>query len=206
MENWKRSDMDGFWGEIAPTDHVVQIYENDDVFMDLLEGFVAGGIKAGDCVIVMATRTHLKVLESRLKADGFNVFDLMLCDQYIALDARQTLDEFMVDGWPDPNLFYHLASRLIYRARRSKRGVRVFGEMVALLWAEGNHEATSQLEDLWRRFCNTEPFCRFCAYPKAGFTDNASASLMHICGTHSKMVKAIAKSQSEILYQQVTFN
>jgi hypothetical protein len=206
MENWKRSDMDGFWGEIAPTDHVVQIYENDDVFMDLLEGFVAGGIRAGDCVIIIATKAHLKVLESRLKASGFNVFDLMLRDQYIPLDAQKTLDEFMVNGWPDPNLFYHLVSGLINRARKNKRRVRAFGEMVALLWAEGNHGATVQLEHLWCGFCKTEPFCLFCAYPKAGFTDNASASLMHICGTHSKIVTAIGKSQSEILYQQLTFN
>jgi NAD(P)H-hydrate repair Nnr-like enzyme with NAD(P)H-hydrate epimerase domain len=49
-----------FWGEIAPCDHVLQIYEDDDIFLDALTGFVGGGINAGDAVIVIATATHLR--------------------------------------------------------------------------------------------------------------------------------------------------
>jgi len=37
-----------FWGEIAPCEHLVQIYDNDGAFLDSLEGFVAGGLRAGD--------------------------------------------------------------------------------------------------------------------------------------------------------------
>jgi hypothetical protein len=207
LENdWQHSDVNVFWGEIAPYDHVVQIYENDAVFLDLLEGYVSGGIKAGDCVIVIATQAHLQTLESRLRADGFNVFDLCLRDQYIPLNAHDALAEFMIGGWPDPNLFYHLVTGLIQRARKNKRQVRAFGEMVAVLWSEGNQGATVQLEHLWSQFCETEPFCLFCAYPKSGFTGNPHESIMHICGTHSKVISVAPNSASEIMYQPLRSN
>ncbi len=51
---WQKSNTDAFWSEIASCDHVVQIYENDGVFVDALAGFVGGGINTGECVIVIA--------------------------------------------------------------------------------------------------------------------------------------------------------
>ena len=89
--------------------------------MDLLDGFVIGGIKAGDCVIVIATANHLAALEERLKIDGFNVFDLKLRDQYIPLYAEQTLSKFMINNWPDENLFRHLVTGLLHRAKEKQK-------------------------------------------------------------------------------------
>lgn len=199
--NWNHASANVFWGEIAPCDHVVQIYEDDQIFVDLLDGFVSGGIKAGDCVIVIATANHLAALEARLKADGFNVFDLKLRDQYIPLHAEETLSQFMIDNWPDANLFSHLVTGLLQRAKRNKRPVRAFGEMVALLWAKGFNGATIQLEHLWNNFCETESFSLFCAYPKSGFTEDATESMMKICGSHSRMIAGFGKVSGEILYK-----
>src|SRR5687767_14092158 len=44
-----------FWGELAPSEHLIQIYEDDDVFLDALEGFVAEGLGVGESVVVIAT-------------------------------------------------------------------------------------------------------------------------------------------------------
>src|SRR5688500_19228341 len=54
------------------------------------------------------------------------------------------------------------------------RSVRAFGEMVAVLWANGHNGATVRLEHLWHAFCQSEAFSLFCAYPKTGFTQDAS--------------------------------
>ena len=55
---WQPGEPDVFWGELSPCEHLVQIYERDEVFLDALEGFVAGGVRSGEAVIVIATDSH----------------------------------------------------------------------------------------------------------------------------------------------------
>jgi len=54
-ENWQKSTLQVFWGELAPCDHIVQVYENDNIFLNSLEGFIGLGIIAGDGIIIIAT-------------------------------------------------------------------------------------------------------------------------------------------------------
>ena len=37
-----------FWGELAPCEHVLQIYDEDAPFMDSLQGFVGEGLARGE--------------------------------------------------------------------------------------------------------------------------------------------------------------
>jgi hypothetical protein len=48
MEASAMARPDVFWGEITPCEHSVQIYDDDAVFLDALEGFIAGGLRKGD--------------------------------------------------------------------------------------------------------------------------------------------------------------
>jgi MEDS: MEthanogen/methylotroph, DcmR Sensory domain len=180
-----------FWGEISPCEHLVQIYKDDDVFLDALEGFVAGGIKKGDGVIVIATPAHLAVLEHRMLSKRLDPGSAAARDQYIALDAEQALSNFMVDGWPNDRRFTSFVTDLVSRAGKdgdASRRVRAFGEMVAVLWSRGNFTATIRLEYLWHDFCQKNAFCLFCAYPRACFTQDAEASIQQICAAHSSVV------------------
>jgi MEDS: MEthanogen/methylotroph, DcmR Sensory domain len=183
-----RGGTEVFWGEIAPCEHLVQIYENEGVFLDTLEGFVSGGLKAGDSVIIIATVAHLNALEERLRAAGFDVEAARSQDQYIALVAEEVLAKFMVRDWPDDELFRKVVSDLLTHARKSGRKVRAFGEMVAVLWAQGATGATVRLEHLWQALCQAEEFSLFCAYPKVGFTQNVAESISEICAAHTQVL------------------
>ena len=59
--------------KLPPCEHLVQIYQEDDAFLDSLEGFVAGGLRSGDGVVVIATPSHTAALEDRLRAQGIDL-------------------------------------------------------------------------------------------------------------------------------------
>ena len=188
-----------FWGEMAPCDHLVEVYAEEGAFLDSLTGFVTGGIRADEGVIVIASEAHRQALQKRAAAQGVDLNLARYDDQYIALDAEETLSKFLVDDWPDENRFSRLVGDLLQRAGKNGRRVRAFGEMVAILWARGQNAATVRLEHLWDELCQRKGFSLFCAYPRSGFSQNAEDSIKEICNTHSKVITNGAVLQGGIL-------
>lgn len=191
-----------FWGEIAPNNHVLQVYVSDHELIENLESYVSSGFMVGESVIVIATPEHLRALNERLRNQRWDLFSLILQDRYIPLSAEDALDRFMINGEPDKNLFYHLLTNLLLRARKHGRGVRAFGEMVALLWSEGHARATVHLEQLWTQYCEAEQFSLFCAYPKSGFTEDIHGSLTEIINCHSKTILPKDKGDRAMISQE----
>jgi hypothetical protein len=173
---------------MSPCAHVVQIYGDDRVFLDALEGFVGNGLRSGESAIVIATATHLHGLEKRLRACGVDVDAARADKRFIGRLAEDVLEQFMVDDWPDEERFHAAMGDLIDLARGpERRKVRAFGEMVAILWARGNHAATIHLELLWSKVIAAERFPLFCAYPRDTFAKNATESIVDICRLHSSV-------------------
>jgi hypothetical protein len=181
---------DVFWGEIAPCEHLVEIYDCDTAFLNSLEGFVIGGLRVGDGVIVIATEPHLQALNARLESQEVDLASARSLFQYIPLNAEETLAKFMVDGSPDEERFERVVTELLERARQGERRIRAFGEMVSVLWAQGQNGATIRLEHLWHKFCQAQAFSLFCAYPRSGFTQDAAESVKEICAAHTKVIGA----------------
>jgi hypothetical protein len=176
-----------FWGELAPCDHLLQVYDDETHFMETLERFIGDGLASGEGAIVIATASHLTWLEARLRALGHDVEAARECGRYVALDAAATLATFMVEGWPDERRFIETILPVVQAVGAHGRAVRAFGEMVALLWAQGHTEATLQLERLWNRFCSRQALALFCAYPRIGATRDFTEGLDAVCALHSKV-------------------
>ncbi len=177
-----------FWGEIAPNDHIAHFYDDDQSFLSTLAGFIADGLAKRESAIIIATPQHLSALAHLLSSNGVDLMRPLAEDRYIALDASIALSAFMVDGRPKEEMFASLVGYLIKRASRNGRRIRAFGEMVALLWAQGNHAATVRLEQLWSEFCRDYGFCLLCSYPKAGFTEDPARSVAEICAHHTRFL------------------
>ena len=188
LRDWEPTGPEIFWGEVTPCEHLVQIYEDDDVFLDTLAGFAGGGIRSGDGVIIIATANHLEALGSRLTESGLDLAAAEAEDRYIPVDAEELLSRLVFRGWPDDYLFRQGVTELLARAGGGGRRVRAFGEMVAILWARGQNAATVRLEHLWQGICQNEGLSLFCAYPKSGFTQDANVSIQELCALHSRIV------------------
>jgi hypothetical protein len=130
--------------------HAVQLYEDDDFLTAILARVVGDGLEAGDAVVVIATERHRQALEAQLVANGVEVEAASDAERYVALDAADTLASFIVDGAPDPAASRRSSAVLDRAANATVHGrIRAFGEMVALLWADGKRDAALALEELW---------------------------------------------------------
>ena len=183
-----RKGLDAFWAELSPCAHVVQIYEDDAVLLENLAEFVAGGLVQQEAAIVIATPQHRAGLLARLSSKGLAVEAAQNEGRLIVLDAEATMSKFLVDKRPDEHLFRRTIGDILARARQSGRKIRAFGEMVALMWAQGYCGATIQLEHLWTDFCREQSFSLFCAYPKVGFTGDAVEDMHRVCDLHTAVL------------------
>jgi hypothetical protein len=188
----KRSGKGGgvFWCDLAPTDHVCQMYGDESCLMEALVGFVASGLAADEATIVIATEEHIASLTRHLQALGEDVDEAIARDRLIAIPAAAMLARFMVDGWPDERAFAGCVGDAIARARARGRRVRAFGEMVALLWERGHYAATLRLEELWNLLVQLERFPVFCAYPKSGFARGRWDAIRELGVLHTKIIAA----------------
>ncbi len=181
------------WSDHDLHGHVAQFYEEDAALLDSIARFIATALEAGDAAVAIATPAHRDGLRQRLVARGVDVESAIRRCQFIALDAADTLSKFMRDGSPDPERFADVVGSVFDRTRAAP-GVAVgrvvaFGEMVALLWAQGKPEAALQLEQLWNDLAQTHSFSLRCAYPIAGFNrEQDGEPFSKICAAHGGVI------------------
>lgn len=179
------------WRDMSKSEHFVQFYEDDSFLVESVAQFIGAALGSGGGAIVIATPAHRQALEARMQRHGLNVAAFEARRQYIPLDAAETLAKFMVNGAPDPVLFKATLSPVLAGLETDGRAISAFGEMVALLWAEGNGAAAIRLEELWNELAATYTFSLFCAYPINGFPGQTDGQpFTHICDKHTRVIPA----------------
>jgi hypothetical protein len=171
-------------------EHIVEFYETTAFLIGTVADFVVPALRGGDSVILVATREHLDAFSVAISAERIDLQAAIREDRYQAYDAAELLARFMVDGMPDRALFERTASEVIDRAAAAGGRVKVYGEMVALLWADGDVDATIALEDLWNDLAATRSFSLLCGYPMQDFDDAARAAFKRICTQHTTVIAA----------------
>jgi len=183
--------LSGGWKGMAERAHFVQFFNDDDVLLDSACGFIGGGLLAGAACVVITTPQRIQDLESRLMARGFDLASARAWKQYSTFDAAETLAKFMVDGMPDAKRFDEVVGAAIAAADEHHPRVLAFGEMVGLLWTQGNREAAVQLEKLWNKLAERYGFSLFCAYPANEIDREAHAqAFADICAEHGGVIHA----------------
>jgi PAS domain S-box-containing protein len=170
-------------------EHVVEFYDTEAFLVGTVSDFVGPALHIGEAAVVVATSAHRYAFEQALRHAGVDVEHAVGADRYLAFDAAELLGRFMVDGMPDPERFRTIVGEVLERAGAGSRRVRVYGEMVALLWAAGEHEPAIALEHLWNALAATCDFALLCAYPMSACKDAASAAAFaEVCATHTSVI------------------
>jgi DNA-binding NarL/FixJ family response regulator len=173
-----------------PQRHEVLFYADDKVLLDRVVQFIAVVLKAGDAAIVIATKAHRDSLLQRLRAEGVDTDGAVHRGILVSLDVVEAVSTYMVKDWPDEVRFLELFTKLIESASRGAKAehprVAIFGEGVALLWAEGKEDAAIRVEQLCNDLAKTYKVDILCAYPLSSFYGEADEHVFQsICAQHS---------------------
>jgi hypothetical protein len=175
------------WSSVGTHGHAVQFYQTDGHLLDLLTRFIGTALVTGEVGIVIATKAHRDGLAKRFHARGLNLNVARKEGRFVSLDAAAMLARFMIKGRPDESRFRDVIGGLLQDValRGEHKRIAAFGEMVALVWAEGRAESALELEEMWNTLSNEHAFCLCCAYPMSGFGTRHAAPFMKICAQHS---------------------
>jgi anti-anti-sigma regulatory factor len=166
-------------------EHLVEFYDSDAFLVASVRDYLAPALRQGDGALVIATPGHRHAFASALAGSGVDLEAAGEEGRYLAVDAEEALSRFMTERGADPSRFTTMVNDLVAGVTRSGRRVRVYGEMVAVLWAEGNVFAAIAVEDLWNDLARLHPLSVLCAYPTAGFgTVETAGSFRAVCQLH----------------------
>ena len=144
---------------------------------------------SGSPVLSIATKDHTELFASGLKARGF---DLPACETagvLILFDAQQMLDQFMTGDTVNHERFRMIVGRTLDRAGGRRRMVRGYGEMVDVLWKEGNVVAAIELERPGTRW-RVPSISRCCAATRSAISGAVEhlAAFEDVCGEHHHVI------------------
>lgn len=182
---------DGLLSSAGPRDHIVQLYQDQKFLNRAVCRFAAGAIGNGEGVILVPTAAHWEAFRPRLEAEGVDVKAAQDNGQLTVVDADELLPRFMKDSMPDAPVFLGLAADVIAKARGENRfpKVRWWGEMVNVLWEQGNVAASMNLEDQFDRLAKHHEIAIFCSFVMDNFSSDVQSRLLPRLGqNHSHLV------------------
>jgi hypothetical protein len=171
-----------------PGDHLAQAYTDDRFLIGAVADYAGAGLQKGEAAIVIATSAHVALLARELTARGMDVAALLAARRLLVLDAAPTLGQFLSAGGLDRERFFAVVGGALDHVRAAgHHDVRLFGEMVDLLWAV-DLEATLALERLWNEVLAAERVSLLCAYRLDPLDPQAHVVLRRVTHVHSHLL------------------
>jgi hypothetical protein len=173
--------------------HAVQFYKDETSLAGTVAQFLADGLSTGQPGVVIATPSHTETIVRGLAARGLDVSALRTTGELQFFDAQKMLASFMFGGLPDPVLFRSSLGDAIERlcAGRAPCPIRAYGEMVDLLWQEGNADGAIKVEILWNQLATTYDFALLCGYAVGHFyKETRDPRYQDVIQQHSHVIPA----------------
>jgi signal transduction histidine kinase len=172
--------------------HAVQFYRSEEFLQRAVARYLGDGLRARQQLLVLATPARWDGFVDALGMSGFDT-DRILREQRVTFaNAEEAMSGFMVDAAPDEVRFRETIGALVEQTRAGrKQPVRAYGEMVDILWRQGNRSAALAVEDLWNELAASHSFSLFCAYSLNGFERAADADEFRaVCDRHAQVYPA----------------
>jgi hypothetical protein len=166
--------------------HLVQLYEAPEFLADTVASYVGAGLELGSAALLITTAEHRRLITEALRRSAIDL-EAVGPEHLHFVDAQQMLNRFMRAGRPDSELFAEHLGGALETMTQGGVGLRAYGEMVALLWAQGNPEGAIALEKLWNTLAERRRFSLLCAYPVKTL-GKAHAGFDEMCAAHTHVL------------------
>lgn len=169
--------------------HIVQICQNKAFQVEVVTHYIREGLLNGEAAIIIAKPALRKAVIAKMDALGLDVHALRSQGQIKFFDAEFLLSGFLIDGVLEEQIFQEFIGFPIQVAQLEFGKVRIFGEMVDVLWKEGQHDTALQLEDLWNNLSKKQEFSLLCTYSLDSFNPNTyDDCLERICNRYTHLI------------------
>ncbi len=166
-----------------PCGHIVFPYTDESQVAEAVCLFASAGLQKGESVLLVMTEAHYEPILERIGRAGFDLNALRRSGQLTCEKAGELLSSFLFDGIIDEFVFKSKIDGMIKKAKMAggeRRKVRVFGEMVSLIW-QSRPQATERLEELWNEVIQEQSVPLLCAYALSGAKPGAFPESLLAC-------------------------
>lgn len=189
-------------GSAPEWDHDALLYEDDDALSDSVAEFLFDGFRLGDPLVVLCTRARRDSLIKRFAASGLDWNEARRSRRIQWTDARTMLESIMIGRVPDGARFRSYIGDMIREGlgggapppgdRAGGAGiaprVRAYGELVDLLWRDGDDRGALLIEDLWNDLAGSYTFSLLCAYSRGNlYRESGRRSWSEVCQRHARV-------------------
>jgi len=177
------------------SEHVAQLYQEEEDLVAPLAAFAAGGLAAGEGVVIVSTSSRWTALTEALRGRGVDSHAAVMRGQLRLFGAKVILSSCMSHGVPDRLAFNEAIGGLLALMRMRYRALRVFSGTTDELWRAGKREAAEDIERFWSALVQSQapdsPMQVLCACPLDSLDGRAyEGALQSICALHTRLLPA----------------
>jgi len=170
--------------------HDVAFYPNDESFIHGFASFAKSALRAGNPVVVVASKSHRTGILRRLRNESVDVDSAIQRGLFIEADAAEVLSTFMENAMPVANRVEAAANRLIAKAVQASSGhssrIAICGELAPTLLAEGKTDAAMIVESYFDAVVRAHNLDVLCGYVLDTFPPERQRRIVdRICAEHS---------------------
>jgi hypothetical protein len=161
---------------VPPLCHAIGFFENQQQLCVDIAGFVEEGLRLNQPALVVTTDAHRDGIAGELRGLGVDVDAVSKAGDLMMLDAEETLLVLMNGGQlPDSSIYHQSVGSACERLLRGRPGpLRIFGDMVDVLWQREQYDAAIRIEILSNQLAATYPISVICGYSMGHFLKSAS--------------------------------
>lgn len=178
-------------------EHIVQLYRHESDLERAVATYAFEAAEHDDAVLFVATRAHAGTFRRGLWAQGLDVDAAVQRGQLVFVHVEDLMPQFMRGALPDAATFKNVVNGLLDSVQQDGRfrHVYVFGEIVNVLWQQGNREGTLLVEQLWDELQQARPFTLYCGFQ----VDQSPVQLLNgpmhdVLAEHSAIVRPLGQS------------